>query len=95
MLLDLVDDGLVFQDRSVVREVDFRWLLGEKGHSATGILVALLEGLEGGDGLAAKTEGGGDFNPVELERCTSLEESLLAMNGKGFLKASARFGDGH
>jgi len=78
MLLNLVNNGLVLQNRTVVCEVDFGGLLGELGYSATGILVALLEGLEGGGGLAAKTEGGGDFNPVELERCTSLERRYVS-----------------
>jgi hypothetical protein len=76
MLLDLVDDGLVLQDGTIVSEVDFGGLFGELGHSATGILVTLLEGLEGGDGLAPETKRAGNFGPVELERCTSLERKV-------------------
>jgi hypothetical protein len=76
MLLDFVDDGLIFEDGTVVREVNFRGLFGELGHSAAGILVALLEGLEGSDSLATETEGAGDFGPVELERCTSLQRKV-------------------
>lgn len=34
--------------------------------------MSLLEGLEGGGGLAAETEGGGEFGPVELGGCASL-----------------------
>jgi hypothetical protein len=89
MLLNLVNNGLVLQNRTVVCEVDFGGLLGELGYSATGILVALLEGLEGGDGLAAKTEGGGDFNPVELERCTSLERRYVSYDRRREMNASA------
>lgn len=73
MLLDLINDGLVLQDGAVVREVDLRWLLGKDLNAATGIIVALLECLEGGGGLASESEGLGDFRPVELECCTSLE----------------------
>ena len=79
MLLDFINNGLILQDRTVVCKVDFGGLLGELGYSTTGILVALLEGLEGRDSLAAKTEGGGDFGPVELQRCTSLERNRLAV----------------
>jgi hypothetical protein len=72
VLLDLVDDGLVLQDRAVVREVDLGGLFGELLHSAAGVFVALLEGLEGGGGLATEAEGAGYFGPVELEGCASL-----------------------
>ncbi len=73
MLLDLVNDGLILQDGTVMSEVDFGRLFGELGHPAAGILVALLESLEGGDSLATETERAGYFGPVELERCTSLK----------------------
>ena len=62
-------------------EVNFGGLFGELGYSATGIFIALLERLEGGGSLAAETERGGDFGPIELERCTSLEKNTLAMTG--------------
>jgi hypothetical protein len=55
MLLNLINDGLVLQNRTVMCEVDFGRLFGELGYSATSILVALFESLEGGDGLTAKT----------------------------------------
>lgn len=72
VLLDLVDDALVFEDGTVVREVDLLGLLGEDLHAATGVLVALLECLEGGSGLPAKSEALGHLCPVELESCASL-----------------------
>lgn len=72
MLLDLIDNGLVLKGRAVLCEVDFLGLLGEELHPAAGVFVALFEGLEGGDGLAAEAEGAGDFGPVELEGCTTL-----------------------
>jgi hypothetical protein len=75
VLLNLVDDGLVLQDGTVVCEVDFRWLFGQQLNPTAGILIALLKGLEGGDGLASQTKGAGDFRPVELESCASLEET--------------------
>ncbi len=55
-----------------MREIDFLRLFGENLNSATGILVALLEGLEGGGGLATETKALGYLCPVELECCTSL-----------------------
>lgn len=66
-LLDLVNDGLVLEDAAVVGEVDGGRLLAELLHLAAGVLVARLEGLEGGDGLAAQAERGGHLGPVELE----------------------------
>lgn len=53
-------------------EVDGGGLLRELLDLAAGVLVALLEGLQGGDGLAAEAQGLGDLDPVELESCASL-----------------------
>ena len=53
-------------------EIDFLGLLREQRYATTGIFVALLEGLERGDGLAAEAEGVGDFDPVKLEGCATL-----------------------
>lgn len=72
MVLDLVNDGLVLERLAVVREVDGLGLLGQHGHFAAGIVVALLEGLEGCCGLAAETEGAGDFGPVDFESGATL-----------------------
>jgi hypothetical protein len=47
---------LIFQNRAVVREVDLGWLFREQLHAAPGILIALLESLERGDGLATEAE---------------------------------------
>jgi hypothetical protein len=71
-LLDLVDDGLVLERGAVGGEVDGGGLLREQLDLAAGILVALLEGLEGGDGLAAEAQRAGDLGPVELESSASL-----------------------
>jgi hypothetical protein len=71
-LLDLGDDGLVLQDTAVVREVDLGGQLRQGLDLAAGVLVALLEGLQRGDGLAAQAEGGRDLGPVELEGGASL-----------------------
>lgn len=72
VILNLVNDGLVLERLAVVREVDGLRLLGQHGHFAAGIVVALLEGLEGCCGLAAKAEGAGDFGPVDLESGATL-----------------------
>lgn len=53
-------------------EVDRGGLLGQLLDLAAGVLVALLEGLQRGDGLAAEAQGRGDLDPVELESCASL-----------------------
>jgi len=71
-LLDLVDDGLVLEHGAVVCEVDGLRLLGEQGHFAARIVVALLEGLEGRGGLAADAELRAELGPVELEGGASL-----------------------
>ena len=42
--LDLIHNGLVFEDRSVVREIDGLGLLGQRLHFAAGVVVAFLEG---------------------------------------------------
>lgn len=39
---------------------------------AASVLVALLEGLQRGDGLAAEAEGAGDLDPVKLKSSASL-----------------------
>ncbi|KAI6775732.1 hypothetical protein HG530_002490 [Fusarium avenaceum] len=73
-LLDLIDDSLVLEDGSVLGEIDGGGLLREVLDLAADVLVALLEGLQGGDGLATETEGAGDLGPVKLESCASLSE---------------------
>jgi hypothetical protein len=55
VLLDLVNDSLVLQDRAVVGEVDSGRLFRKSLDTASGIFAALLEGLKGGCGLATKT----------------------------------------
>ena len=72
LLLDVVDDGLVLEDAAVVAEVDVGRLLGENSQLAARIVVALLEGLEGGGGLTLEAELGSELRPVELEGCAAL-----------------------
>ena len=67
LLLDLVDDGGVLKNGPVVGEVDGLGLLGEDRHFAARIVVALLEALEGGGGLALETKLGPDPGPVDFE----------------------------
>lgn len=73
MVLELVDDRLVLQDLAVEREVDLLGSLGEDLHLAAGVIVALLEGLEGGRGLAAEAQRAGDLDPVDLECGAALQ----------------------
>jgi hypothetical protein len=67
LLLDVVDDGLVFEDAAVVREVDGLRLFRENRDLAARVVVALLEVLEGGSGVAFETELCAELCPVELE----------------------------
>lgn len=71
-LLNLVDDGLVLERRSVGGKVDRRRLLGQLLNLAASVFVSLLEGLEGGDCLTAKAQRAGNLYPVDLESCASL-----------------------
>lgn len=82
-LLDLLDDGLVLEDGSVGGEVDGGGLLGKGLELAAGVLVALLEGLEGGNGLATEAQRAGDLGPVELESCASLLGGRKLAHGFG------------
>lgn len=66
LLLDVVDDGLVLEDAAVVAEVDRLRLLGEDLDPAAGVVMALLEGLEGLSGTATEAELLGQGSPVEL-----------------------------
>ena len=67
MVLELVDDSLVLQDTAVVGEVDLLGSLGENLNLTAGVVVALLEALEGARGLAAEAQGAGDLDPVDLK----------------------------
>lgn len=71
--LDVFDDGLVFQCRAIVREIDILRLGLEEIDLATGVFIALLEGEEGGGSLALEAEGGGDFDPLDFEGSASLQ----------------------
>lgn len=67
LLLDVVDDGRVLQHGAVVGEVDRLRLLRQNSHLAARIVVALLEGREGGRRLALQAQLRADLGPVELE----------------------------
>jgi hypothetical protein len=49
--LNLVNDGLVLEDSAVVVDIQLLGQGTENDDLAAGLLVTLLEGLEGGDGL--------------------------------------------
>ena len=82
-LLDLVDDSLVLEDAAVVSEVDGGRLLGQLLELAAGVVVALLEGLQRCNRLAAQTQRGGDFGPVKLESCGSLRKRKKISSSSG------------
>lgn len=73
-LLDLVDDGLVLEEGAVLGKVDLGGQFGQLLDLALGVVIARLEGLQRGDRLAAEAQGGGHFDPVELQSCGSLAE---------------------
>lgn len=72
VVLELVDDSLVLQDAAVVAEVNSLGLLGEDLDLAASLVIALLESLERGSGLAAEAEGGRHLDPVDLESGAAL-----------------------
>ena len=52
----LVDHGLILQQGAVVLEVDGLRLLLQLLHPSASVIIALLEGGEGGRGVAAEAE---------------------------------------
>ena len=79
--LDLVNDSLVLEDAAVLGEVDGGRQLGQLLDLAADVVVALLEGLQRRNRLAAQAQGGGDFGPVELEGCGSLRKRKKISSG--------------
>ena len=73
MLLDLVDDLRVLEDRTVVAEVDGGGLVLQLRDAAAGVVVAFLEVGELRGGRAAEGELGGEFGPVEFGCCSGLD----------------------
>ena len=71
-LFDLIDDCLVLQLRAVEGKVDVLRRLGQDLNFPARIIVALLEGAEGGGGLAFEAELGADLGPVDFEGCAAL-----------------------
>lgn len=67
MSFDLVNNGRVVQGATVVLKVDGSGLRAQQINFAARIIVALLEGLEGGCCLAFEAKGGGDSGPVEFQ----------------------------
>lgn len=80
LLLDVIDDGRVLENRAVVREVDGLGLLGEDGHFAARIIIALLEGLKGSSSVTTQTELGSKLGPVELEGGAALLRELVLLS---------------
>jgi hypothetical protein len=59
-----------------VGEVDGLGLLGQDLDLAAGVIVALLEGLKGGGGVATEAELLANLGPVELEGCAALLRAM-------------------
>ncbi|KKA16138.1 hypothetical protein T310_10285 [Rasamsonia emersonii CBS 393.64] len=72
VVLDLIDDLLVFQDLAVVVEVDRLGLLRQHLDLAASIVVALLESLQRRSRLAAKAQRAGHLGPVDLQSGATL-----------------------
>jgi hypothetical protein len=96
LLLDVVDDGLVLEDAAVVLEVDRLRLLREDRHFAARIVVALLEGLQGGGRVAFEAQLRAELGPVELEGGASLwAVSRPSLNLRLPLRVRGPRGDGN
>jgi len=76
LLLDVVDDGGVLQETTVVGEVDSLLLALELGELAAGVIVALLEGDKGVGSCALERELLGELGPVELGGCVALKKAV-------------------
>ena len=87
-----IDNSLVLEDGAVVSEVDRGWLLLESRKLAAGILVALLEGVEGGDSRSTESEVRGDCCPVKLESCATLRDVSRRLVLVASLRAGGRAG---
>lgn len=81
VVLNLVDDGLVLEDVAVVGEVDGLRLVGKDLNLAAGVIVALLESLQRGGGLAAEAERGRHLGPVDLESGAALLVGGVCVSG--------------
>jgi hypothetical protein len=96
LFLDVVDDGLVLEDAAVVLEVDGLRLFGQDRHLAARIVVSLLEGLEGGGGIAFEAQLRADLCPVKLEGGAAL--CLVSLRGLILrlpLRAEERWSNGN
>lgn len=78
--LDLVDNGLVLEGLAVEGEVDVGGLGAELVDGLDGVVVALAEALEAGDGAAGEAEGGDDLGPVNLNSALEEEGQLRVGN---------------
>lgn len=83
--LDLVDNVLVLEGAAVGGEVDLGGLGGEVEELLAGLVIALAEGVEGGDGGASESEGGDNLGPVDLDGSAlgRLETGEIEQLGRG------------
>lgn len=77
LLFHLGDDVLVLENRAIVGEVHGLRLLRELLHPSAGIVVALLESLQGSSCAALETEFGGQGSPVNFHGGVALLAEVL------------------
>lgn len=96
VVLDLINDSLVLQNLAVVGEVDGLGSLAQDLDLAAGVIVALLEGLERGGGLAAEAERARHLGPVDLKSSATLfrEGGVSGSRLPTFTGGSAKFSRG-
>lgn len=75
-------------------EVDGLGLLGQSLDLAARVVVTLLEGLEGGGGLATEAERAGDLDPVDLESGAALfgELAIVTIRSEAILVDAITYG---
>ena len=72
VVLNLVDDTLLLEQRPVLLEVDLLRLLRQQLQASARVVVALLERLQGRGRLPPEPQGAADLGPVDLQGRASL-----------------------
>ena len=72
MLLDLIYDRGISKGVSVMLEVDGLGSVAEQVYFPSSIVIAFLEGAQGGSCLSSKAELGANLRPVDLRRSGAL-----------------------
>ena len=72
VVLNLVDDTLLLEQRPVLLEVNLLRLFRQQLQPSARVVVALLERLQGRRRLSPEPERAADLGPVDLQGCASL-----------------------